>query len=171
MLSFCGSDNCKMDANGRIKLSGRFLADFERICRNRIVMHCLPEGAVALYPEEIFAEMRRKETAGVERAAASLVARRSMRRFGAQSLPDEITPQGRVTLPQSFREFAKLCSGEDVCVVGVEIGVEIWNAKRWQQELETVNADALTKGEREVARDLMDTETNGKESEEWDRDC
>ena len=44
--------------------------------------------------------------------------------------------------------------GEDIIVVGVEIGVEIWNADRWNEELLKINTHAEEKGEREMAADL-----------------
>ena len=53
MIPFCGFDKCLLDANSRLKLSPRVLADFERRGGD-IVLHCLPEGALAVYPEEVF---------------------------------------------------------------------------------------------------------------------
>ena len=41
MVPFCGFDRCSLDANGRIKLSPRVLADFERSGAD-MVLHCLP---------------------------------------------------------------------------------------------------------------------------------
>ena len=58
MLAFCGLDRCSVDANGRIKLSPRVIEDFARRGSD-VVLHCLPEGAVAVYPEDIYLEMRR----------------------------------------------------------------------------------------------------------------
>ena len=57
MLIFCGQDRISIDANGRIKFSPRILRDFNDQCSGQIVMHCLPEGALAVYPEEIFQQL------------------------------------------------------------------------------------------------------------------
>ena len=65
--------------------------------------------------------MRRQELAAVERVASSFVARRSMRRFGALTISDTITRQGRISIPASFREYAALEPGGELCVIGVEI--------------------------------------------------
>ncbi len=155
MLSFCGQDRCSVDANGRLKLSPKVVADFTGKCGGQVVMHCLPEGAIAIYPEEIYLEMRRQETLPAAKAANSMVFRRSMRRFGAMSSPESISNQGRVTLPQAFREYAELKPGSEVFVVGVEIGIEIWKAERWAEEINRMNEHAREKGEREMAADLI----------------
>ena len=155
MLSFCGQDRCSVDANGRLKLSPKVVADFTGKCGGQVVMHCLPEGAIAIYPEEIYLEMRRQETLPAAKAANSMDFRRSMRRFGAMSSPESISNQGRVTLPQAFREYAAVNPGSEVFVVGVEIGIEIWNTERWAEEIDRMNEHAREKGEREMAADLL----------------
>lgn len=155
MLAFCGQDRCQMDANGRIKLSPRVINDFIEKCSGEVVMHCLPEGAMAIYPESIYLEMRRQQEVPIARAASSMVFRREMRRFGAMSTSDRITAQGRLTIPHGFREFAGITPGDDIMVVGVEIGVEIWSAERWNAELIKINDHVMTKGENEMADDLI----------------
>ena len=143
-----------MDGNGRIKLGQHWLDDFAAACDGEIVLHCLPEGAVALYPEAVYGEMRRRELEEVERAASSFVARRSMRRFGALTASERITRQGRITIPPAFREYAALEPGSEVCIIGVEIGVEIWNAERYRTEMMTIQYHLLRKGEEEMTADL-----------------
>ena len=61
MLSFCGQDITKLDANGRLKLSPRVISDFQEHGGFEVVMHCLPEGAIAIYPEDIYLKMRQNE--------------------------------------------------------------------------------------------------------------
>ena len=61
MLIFCGQEHCLIDSNGRLKLPQRFIDDFTLRCGGEVVMHGLPEGAVALYPEEVYREMRERE--------------------------------------------------------------------------------------------------------------
>jgi len=155
MLAFCGQDYCQIDANGRVKLSPRVISDFMEKCSGEIVMHCLPEGALAIYPEHIYLEMRRQEEAPAARAASSMVFRRELRRFGALSSADRITAQGRLTIPHGFREHAGLLPGTEIVVVGVEIGVELWNAERWTAELTKMNEHAIARGESEMADDLI----------------
>lgn len=138
MLTFCGQDRCLVDGNGRIKLSQHFVDDFLSRCGGEVVMHGLPEGAIAIYPEEVYKEMRRREIGEVEAAGNSFVIRQSMRRFGALSQSEVISKQGRVTLPVALREYAGLFPGEDACVIGVEIGIEIWSRKRYEDEMKSI---------------------------------
>lgn len=147
-----------MDCNGRIKLSQHFVDDFMTRCGGELVIHGLPEGALALYPEEVYCEMRRQELAAVDRVAASFAARRSMRRFGALTLSDTITRQGRVSIPASFREYAGLEPGQELCVIGVEIGVEIWSVDRYLKEMGEIREHMMAKCNHEMAADLCRSE-------------
>jgi DNA-binding transcriptional regulator/RsmH inhibitor MraZ len=154
MLSFCGLDRCSVDNNGRIKLSPRVMEDFAARSGD-VVLHCLPEGAVAVYPEDIYLAMRRTEPNPAERAAESFVFRRTLRRFGAFSQSERISPQGRITLPPAYREHAGLAAGGEAVVVGIEIGVEIWSQERFAEEQRRLQEHMLEKGEREMASDLV----------------
>ncbi len=155
MLSFCGQDKALIDSNGRIKFSPRVLADFINNGGSEIVLHCLPEGAIAIYPEQIYLLMRKHEEKPAERASSSLVFRRTMRRFGALSKSEKITGQGRITIPTPYREYAGLQPSQEAIVLGCEIGVEIWNPKRWLAELESINEHVRRKGEHEMSNDLI----------------
>ncbi len=156
MLNFCGQDRCLMDGSGRIKLSQHWLDDFAAVCKNgEIVLHCLPEGAVAVYPESVYAEMRRREMSDIKRAASSFVARRNMRRFGALTAMECISRQGRVTVPPPFREYASLEPGTELCVIGVELGLELWNVERYRAEMAVIQKHLLEKGEQEMTDDVV----------------
>lgn len=135
MLEFCGEERCLVDGNGRIRLNQRHVDDFLRRCNGEVVMYVLPEGAVALYPEETYREMRSREIADTDNVGTSFAVRRSLRRFGSLTSPAVITRQGRVTLPERFRRMTGLFPGVEACVVGVEIGVEIWTAERFDAEM------------------------------------
>lgn len=154
MLSFCGQIRVLIDANGRLKLPPQLIGDFLAADNGDVVFYCLPEGAVALYPEHIYKAMRDRQAEDIRQAGMSMLKRRDLRRFGAWSAPGKITGQGRLTLPTEFRAPAGLEPGQEAIIVGVEIGVEIWNLQRWQQELEVINQHELTRGDLELAQDL-----------------
>lgn len=139
MLEFCGEDRCLVDANGRIRLNQRLVSDFLRKCEGNVVMYVLPEGAVALYPEETYREMREREISDADNVGSSFAARRSLRRFGSLTQPENITRQGRITLPERFRNMTGLIPGAEACVVGVEIGVEIWSAEKFDREMQEID--------------------------------
>jgi DNA-binding transcriptional regulator/RsmH inhibitor MraZ len=154
MLSFCGYEKCSVDANGRVRLPGRFVEDFLKNGDGAVVMHGLPEGAIAIYPEQTYIKMREKELADVERIGASFAARRSLRRFGALSQPDVISRQGRVTLSEIFRSYANLEPGTEVRVIGVEIGVELWALDKWEAEFAELKTYEEEKRSRELENQL-----------------
>ena len=62
MIPFCGQDKCTLDANGRVKLSPHFLRDF-RAHGSEVVTHCLPEGALGIYPVSVWRHLREASAA------------------------------------------------------------------------------------------------------------
>ena len=162
MLPFSGCEHCLVDSNGRLRLCQRFVDDFLAECKGEIVIYGLPEGALALYPEKVFREMREKELGDINRIGASFAARRSLRRFGSLSAPEVISRQGRVTIPEHLRTFAGLPPGAAAAVVGVEIGVEIWAKERLEREMESIEQDEQSARERELEEYRNHRHTTGE---------
>jgi len=69
--------------------------------------------------------------------------------------PQRISTQGRITIPPEYRDFAGLSAAGGIVVAGVEIGIEIWDRARWQEEQKNLMEHAREKGEREMAGDLL----------------
>lgn len=155
VLPFCGQEKCLVDAGGRVRLTQRWVDDFLRRCGGEVVMHGLPEGAIALYPEEVYQEMRAREIGNLDQLGTSFALRRSLRRFGALTRQDTITRQGRVTLPAPFREHAGIIAGKEVCIVGVEVGVEIWEPARFAAEMQAIGEHLSDRRDAEMARELQ----------------
>ena len=103
MLSFCGLDNCTVDANGRIRLTQRVVEDFLREGNADVVMHGLPEGCIALYPESVWHRMRAGDLNDPAAMGSSFAMRSSMRRSGALTSSENISRQGRITIPELLR--------------------------------------------------------------------
>lgn len=152
-MQFCGQDRCLIDANGRIKVSPRFLADFERF-GGPVIVHCLPEGALGVYPSPVWLEMRQSEENVAARAARSVAFRRQLRRFGALTQSETISNQGRITIPPHFRPILGLEAGAEAVLVGCEIGIEVWNAERWEAELQVLYEHERQKEEADMAADV-----------------
>lgn len=157
MLSFCGLDNCLVDANGRVRLTQRVVEDFLREGASDVVMHGLPEGCIAIYPESVWKRMRAPALNMPEQMGSSFSMRSAMRRFGALTVSENISRQGRITLPPLLRQHANLDSGAEAVVVGIEIGVEIWEAGRFQQEMESARQREQLKREREFTREVEES--------------
>ena len=152
-MRFCGQDQCAIDGNGRVKLSPHFLADF-RGDSSDVVLHCLPEGALAIYPLSVWQKMRQSEPRPAAKAANSIVFRRRLRRVGAMTQFQTISNQGRLTIPPLFRPLLGLEPGNGAVQVGTEIGVEIWQKERWTAEFETLAGHEAEKADAEMAADL-----------------
>jgi len=152
--TFSGQEKCLVDKSGRVKLPTRFTEAF-KASDHTVVAHCLSEGALALYPLSVWQQMRQAEPRPAPKAAESIVFRRQLRRFGALSQQQQITNQGRVTIPPAFREMTKLDPGTEAYLVGAEIGLEVWNAERWEQELKTLQEHEQEKAQAEMAADVM----------------
>jgi len=153
MVKFCGQDRCLIDANGRIKLPPRLLADFREDGPD-VVLHCLPEGALGAYPPPVWTQMRQTEARPAVRAARSVVFRRELRVFGAMTQTERISNQGRITIPTHFRPLLDLAAGQEVMLVGCEIGVEIWNGELWQREFRVLWDHEARRGEAQMHADL-----------------
>ncbi len=139
MPFFCGQDKCLMDNDGRVRLNSRHVEAFFSASSGEIFIHGLPEGALAVYPSGTYHEIRKRELSDVGKLSESIISRRSLRRFGALTLPGKVTNQGRISIPEEFREYAGLTPGEPVMIIGAEIGVEIWNIHRFEEEMNAIN--------------------------------
>ena len=75
-----------------------------------------------------------------------------------------VSPQGRLTIPPYFREYAGLKENAPAVVVGVEIGIEIWAPDRWEKDQERIREHMAEKDRREMDADLaMEYETRREE--------
>lgn len=154
MLEFCGQESCTIDSAGRIKVAAGLLRDFQRHTDGDVVLYCLPERAIGIYPPKVWEDMRQAEADARKAAGASMLARRQMRRFGAMSTGASLSNQGRLTVPPLFREFAQLEPNEPAMLVGCEIGVELWSMDRWKLEMGLLQDHAESKGLLEMDADL-----------------
>lgn len=155
MLPFFGQEKALVDGSGRVKLCPRFISDFISSGKGEIVLYSLPEGGIAVYPEESFLRMRRLDLDEAERTFNSILSRRNLRFFGAMIHSDKLSNQGRITIPHFMREVSGIIPNTEVLIVGIQIGVEIWSYEKWSLELEKIKKHSADKGEREMAYDLL----------------
>jgi DNA-binding transcriptional regulator/RsmH inhibitor MraZ len=154
VFEFCAQEECIMDANGRLKLSAGVLRDFRRHTEGEVVLYCVPEGAIGVFPPDHWARIRHADSEPLDRFASDVLYRRTLRRFGALSCQAEISPQGRVTIPPGYREYAGLPAAGKVLLVGCEIGVEVWSQEAWQRELAAIQEHVTQKSRQAMAGDL-----------------
>ena len=121
---FVGTHRHSIDDKGRVILPVKFRSRLEEgayMAKGR-------DGCVSVYPadewERVASKVREMSTEGeMQRRAA-----RAFFAGAAEFAPDR---QGRVQVPANLRDFANLAS--DVVVVGVHSRVEIWDARRWDE--------------------------------------
>ena len=154
MIRFCGQDQRLVDANGRIKLSPSFEQELRKTGAVEVMLHCLPEGALAVYPLHVWEEMRAADATVAVKAVSSYITRSQLRRFGAMTQVEKLSNQGRLTIPPMFRGAVQLEPGTVAVVVGCEIGMEIWNAERWRQELQALQEHGQLRKDAELKADV-----------------
>jgi len=142
-LPFSGQEVCQMDTTGRIKLSAKYLRDFEEAgAAGKVIVQCLmPEGAIGLHPPPAWDSIRQRELGDATRQSNPVVFRRDLRRLGSLAEAVEISNQGRVTLPVLFRQHAGLPASGEVLIIGTTQGLEIWTRERYLAEMERANRE------------------------------
>ena len=124
-LSFFGEQDHRVDPQGRISLPTRFRDTF----RGGIVLTRGYDRCIVAYTPaqwETFATQ-------VARLALNREKNRRMRRMSfSAAYTLETDRQGRVLLPASLRQYAKI--GEEVVIAGMGDFLEIWAKEAWLQE-------------------------------------
>ena len=124
---FMGEFNHSIDVKGRLILPSRFREELGGQC----VISKGYEGCLNVYPAGEWDKFVQDLT---KLNAHNADARRVLRIFASGAAPCEMDKQGRVVVPPTLREFAKL-DGEktEVVVVGALSKIEVWNAALWRE--------------------------------------
>jgi MraZ protein len=123
---FLGTHEPKLDEKGRLILPAKFREELA----TGLVITKGQERCLYVFPQNEFLTI----TETLRQAPVTQKAARDYSRVMFAGAHDEIPDrQGRVTIPQSLREYASL---EKECVViGANTRVEIWDAKAWNSYL------------------------------------
>jgi len=123
---FLGTHEPKLDEKGRLILPAKFRDELAA----GLVITKGQERCLYVFPQNEFANI----TETLRQAPVTQKAARDYSRVMFAGAHDEIPDrQGRVTIPQGFREYASL---EKECVViGANTRVEIWDSKSWNEYL------------------------------------
>ncbi len=123
---FLGTHEPKLDEKGRLILPAKFREELA----TGLVITKGQERCLYVFPQSEFANI----TETLRQAPVTQKAARDYSRVMFAGAHDEIPDrQGRVTIPQSLREYASL---EKECVViGANTRVEIWDSKAWNAYL------------------------------------
>ena len=123
---FLGTHEPKLDEKGRLILPAKFRDELAA----GLVITKGQERCLYVFPQSEFATI----TETLRQAPVTQKAARDYSRVMFAGAHDEIPDrQGRVTIPQGLREYARL---EKECVViGANTRVEIWDFKSWNEYL------------------------------------
>ena len=123
---FLGTHEPKLDEKGRLILPAKFRDELA----TGLVITKGQERCLYVFPQSEFETI----TETLRQAPVTQKAARDYSRVMFAGAHDEIPDrQGRVTIPQSLREYASL---EKECVViGANTRVEIWDSKAWNAYL------------------------------------
>ncbi|OQY21471.1 MAG: cell division/cell wall cluster transcriptional repressor MraZ [Chloroflexi bacterium] len=129
---FLGEFAHTIDEKGRLTVPAKFRADLAAgLVVTRSIDRCL-----AIYPMEEWEKLA-EQVSGLPMTNRSARAfRRLVFANASDAIPDK---QGRVLIPPSLREYARLDG--DVVVTGLNTYVEVWNPDAWGEERERVEGD------------------------------
>jgi len=120
---FIGEYTASVDDKGRVAIPAKFRVGLNGSC---VVTRGL-DNSLFLYPLAEWTKL-------AEKLAALPISQASSRAFArlmlAGAMDLEIDKQGRITLPDYLRQFAKV--GKQVAVAGLMNRLEIWDAESWQ---------------------------------------
>lgn len=123
---FLGEHRHALDDKGRLIFPARMREDLGA----QIVLQKGIDPCLYVFPPD---EWERQVANVTSLPTTKPEARRYARFFFSQASSERIDRQGRLTIPQSFREYAGLT--RDVVVVGAGPRVEIWDATRWNTQV------------------------------------
>ena len=127
MARFFGRYEHSLDVKGRVILPARFRGDLG----SHAFLSKHNERCLALWTPEEFD----KKLSEMELLQESGRAERNLARvWAAGSTEVEIDRQGRLAIPATMREFARL--GGDVLVMGAINRVELWDPSEWSERVE-----------------------------------
>jgi MraZ protein len=123
---FLGTHEPKLDEKGRLILPAKFREELA----TGLVITKGQERCLYVFPQSEFLNI----TESLRQAPVTQKAARDYSRVMFAGAHDEIPDrQGRVTIPQSLREYANL--DKECVVIGANTRVEIWDSKAWNSYL------------------------------------
>ncbi|MEA4943016.1 MAG: division/cell wall cluster transcriptional repressor MraZ [Propionicimonas sp.] len=121
---FLGTFTPKLDDKGRFFLPAKFREQLnEGLVITRAQDRCL-----AIWEPERFAEEVQKAATGPSTVQRVRAYQRMVSSGASDDTPDG---QGRVTIPQSLREYAGLT--KEIVVIGAYNRLEVWDAATWAE--------------------------------------
>ena len=132
MAFFTSEYSCKLAAKGRLVLPARMKANLPEASSSELFMREGFEPCLELYPLVEYKKIYSK-IAGLNEFNAEY--RRLQRNFFRGSATVELDSAGRLLIPKSMLQYAKL--DKEIVVVGMGNRMEIWNPEAYEKFLIT----------------------------------
>ncbi len=127
-MSF-GMYNHSIDSKNRFIIPAQLRSELG----DKIVLFRSPDESKCIY---VYTEERWEEICNeIDNLPPSASARQMQRALLHAAIPVELDKTGRVTLNQSFKEFAEI--KKDIVIVGVSSRIEVWAQEEWNKEAES----------------------------------
>lgn len=129
-----GEYEYKVDNKGRLPLPTKFRQEFS----NGLVLIRGMEQCILVYTQKEFNKLA--EALSSNQALATSKIRRLNRSIFGSAFDLSLDNQGRIAIPHSLREFAKI--GDAAIIVGAGNWIELWNPDLWKKERADANEQA-----------------------------
>ena len=124
---FMGEYQHSLDSKGRLIIPAKFR---EELGENAVMTRGL-DNCLFLFPQSEGMVLEEKlKTLPLTKATA----RQFVRFLFSGATECDLDKQGRITIPQNLRDYAKV--DKDVVVIGVSNRIEIWSRDRWEQYMQ-----------------------------------
>lgn len=127
-MVFLGTHYPKLDDKGRLTLPAKFREDFT----DGVVLTKGQDRSIVVWPAAEFAGYAERIR---EASRSDARARAFSRVFFSSAFDQAPDRQGRVTLPPSLRDYARLGAEGHTVVVGNDTTLEVWDAQTWEDYL------------------------------------
>ena len=134
---FMGEYNHTIDAKGRLIIPSRF----RELLGEEFVLTRGLDGCLSIYPMDEWVAFEEKLRA---LPLTNKDARTFSRFFVAGATTCQLDKQGRILVPQTLRQFAGL--EKDVVLTGNINRIEIWSKRKWSENSNYDDMDAIAEG-------------------------
>ncbi|THB71632.1 MAG: transcriptional regulator MraZ [Gammaproteobacteria bacterium] len=138
-MFFRGSTNLNLDAKGRLSFPARYRERLAEICDGHLVVtvDLNKDPCLRIYPLPDWQEIEQK----VMSAGSTKSMRIIQRFFVGQATECDLDGNGRILVPPTLREYAKL--EKKAVLVGQGKGFELWSEEAWIEQNQALMEEDL----------------------------
>ena len=129
------------------------LAAYDHCGGREVILHYWPEGCLGVLPMRVWSQLYSAKGYHQADSLVDMRSRLEMQRFLQNSKSDEISAQGRLTIPLNLRTCADLECGREVVLTSNGQYLNVWNPDRLAQV--TAHLEQLNQQERESVFTLV----------------